>query len=327
MSRPEPRRIVVLAFPGAQALDFVGPLEVLNVAERLRPGSYRRELATPDGEPFATNSGLRVTPDRSLETIRGPLDTLIVAGGTGVHEATRAPQTERRVRTLAGRARRIASVCTGAFLLAEAGLLDGRRATTHWASAERLADRHPALDVDPDPIFIRDGNVWTSAGVTSGMDLTLALVEEDLGADIALAVARWLVLFAKRPGGQAQFSMPLSAQTAERRPLRDVQDYVRATPAADLSVERLAQRAHMSTRNFARAFSREVGVTPAAFVESVRLEHAKQLLEATSEPVDQVATSCGFGTSETQRRVFSRRLGVSPAHYRDRFRTASQEAG
>lgn len=212
------------------------------------------------------------------------------------------------------------------FLLAEAGLLDGRRATTHRASAERLADRYPAIDVDPEPIFVRDGEVWTSAGVTAGMDLTLALVEEDLGADVTLAVARWLVLFAKRPGGQAQFSSPLSAQTAERRPLRDVQDHVRVTPGADLSVEMLAQRAHMSTRNFARAFSREVGVTPAAFVESVRLEHAKHLLEATPAPVDQVATSCGFGTPETLRRVFARRLGVSPAQYRDRFRTVAQEA-
>lgn len=321
-----PRRIVVVAFPGAQTLDFTGPLEVLSVAERLRPGAYQSVLATPGGEPFATNSGLRVAPDRSLESIRGPLDTLLVAGGSGVHDAARVPGTVRRVRALAGRARRTASVCTGAFLLAEAGLLDGRRATTHWASAQRLADSYPSIYVDPDPIFVCDGDVWTSAGVTSGMDLTLALVEEDLGADVALAVARWLVLFARRPGGQAQFSTPLSAQTAERRPLRDVQEHVRAAPSADLSVQRLARRAHMSTRNFARAFSREVGTTPAAFVQSVRLEHAKHLLEATPAPIDQVATSCGFGTPETLRRVFARRLGVSPAQYRDRFRSATQEA-
>ncbi len=323
---PAVRRTVVVAFPGAQTLDFTGPLEVLHVAERLRPGSYRRELATPDGEPFATNSGLRVTPDRSRAGLRGPLDPLIVAGGSGVHAAAGTPDTVRRVRALAGRARRTASVCTGAFLLAEAGLLDGRRATTHWASAQQLANDFPAIEVDPEPIFVRDGDLWTSAGVTAGMDLTLALVEEDLGADVSLAVARWLVLFAKRPGGQAQFSTPLAAQTAERRPLRDVQDHVRAAPAGDLSVEALARRAHMSTRNFARAFSREVGATPAAFVESVRLEHAKGLLEATATPVEAVAASCGFGTPETLRRAFARRLGVSPAQYRDRFRTASQEA-
>lgn len=320
------RHVLVVAFPGAQALDFTGPLEVLNVAERLRPGSYRREFATPDGQPFASNSGLRVTPDRSLGAVRGPLDTLIVAGGSGVHEAAGAPGTVRRVRDLADRARRTASVCTGAFLLAEAGLLNGRRATTHWASAERLAERYPGVDVDPEPIFIRDGDVWTSAGVTSGMDLTLALVEDDLGPDVALATARWLVLFAKRPGGQAQFSAPLSAQTAERRPLREVQEHVRSFPAADLCVEALARRAHMSTRNFARAFSREVGVTPGAFVESVRLENAKELLETTRSPVDQVAASCGFGTPETLRRAFARRLGVSPAQYRDRFNAHAQEA-
>lgn len=323
---PGPRQVIVLAFPGAQALDFVGPLEVLEVAERLRPGSYSSSLATPDGAPFATSSGLRVTPARSLKAVRGRLDTLVVAGGSGVHEAAGLPDTVRRVRALAGRARRTASVCTGAFLLAEAGLIDGRRATTHWASAQRLAEEYPAIEVDPNPIFIRDGDVWTSAGVTAGMDLALALVEEDLGPDVALAVARWLVLFAKRPGGQAQFSTPLSAQTAQRQPLREVQDHVRATPTGDLSVESLARRAHMSTRNFARTFAREVGATPAAFVESVRLEHAKQLLEATATSVDAVAASCGFGTPETLRRVFARRLGVSPAQYRDRFRTTAKEA-
>jgi transcriptional regulator GlxA family with amidase domain len=321
-----PRRVVVVAFPGAQTLDFVGPIEVLNAAERLRPGSYRRELVAPGAEPFITGSGLRVTPDRGLERLRGELDTLIVAGGSGVHEATRTPATVDAVRRLAGRARRSASVCTGAFLLAEAGLLDGRRATTHWASAERLADRYPAVTVDPDPIFVRDGDVWTSAGVTAGMDLTLALVEEDLGPDVAVAVARWLVLFAKRPGGQAQFSTPLSAQSAERRPLRAVQDHVRAHPEDDLSVEVLAERAHMSTRNFARAFRREVGATPGAFVEAVRLERAKQMLESTSTAVELVAGASGFGTPETMRRVFARRLAVSPSDYRDRFRLAAAEA-
>jgi transcriptional regulator GlxA family with amidase domain len=180
--------------------------------------------------------------------------------------------------------------------------------------------------VDPDPIFVRDGDTWTSAGVTAGMDLTLALVEDDLGPDVAVAVARWLVLFAKRPGGQAQFSTPLSAQAAERRPLRAVQDHVRAHPEGDLSVERLAGRAHMSTRNFARAFRQEVGATPGAFVEAVRLERAKQMLEATETSVDQVARACGFGTPETLRRVFARRLGVTPSDYRDRFRLAAAEA-
>jgi transcriptional regulator GlxA family with amidase domain len=254
------------------------------------------------------------------------VDTLLVAGGSGVHPAAATPSTVAAVKRLSGRARRTASVCTGAFLLAQAGLLDGRRATTHWASAQRLAERHPEVTVDPDPIFVRDGDTWTSAGVTAGMDLTLALVEDDLGPDVAVAVARWLVLFAKRPGGQAQFSTPLSAQAAERRPLRAVQDHVRAHPEGDLSVERLAGRAHMSTRNFARAFRQEVGATPGAFVEAVRLERAKQMLEATETSVDQVARDCGFGTPETLRRVFARRLGVTPSDYRDRFRLAAEAA-
>ena len=323
---PAPRRIVVLAFPGAQTLDFAGPLEVLAAAERLRPGSYTRELVSPGGQPFATSSELKVAPDGALADVRGAVDTLLVAGGSGVRAAAREPDTVALVRDLAGRARRVASVCTGAFLLAEAGLLDGRRATTHWASAERLAERHPAVRVEPDPIFVHDDGVWTSAGVTAGMDLTLALVEDDLGAEVSLTVARWLVLFAKRPGGQAQFSGPLALQSAERLPLREAQEYVRTHPEADLTVPALAERAHMSARNFARAFRREVGQTPAAFVESARVEHAKALLEATSLPVEQVAARAGFGTADTFRRAFARRLGVSPARYRDHFNARPRAA-
>ena len=182
------------------------------------------------------------------------------------------------------------------------------------------------MRVDPEPIYVHDGGVWTSAGVTAGMDLTLALVEDDLGADVALEVARWLVLFAKRPGGQAQFSTPLTLQAAERRPLRDAQEHIRAHPEADLTVPALAERAHMSARNFARAFRQEVGQTPAAFVESARIEHAKQLLEATSLPVEQVAARSGFGTPDTFRRAFARRLGVSPARYRDHFNARPRAA-
>ncbi len=324
---PPPRRIVVLAFPGAQTLDFTGPLEVLAAAERLRPGAYRRELVSPDGRAFTTSSALEVVPDDGLDgDIGGALDTLMVAGGAGVHEAIGVPGAVDAVRELAGRARRVASVCTGAFMLAAAGLLDGRRATTHWASAALLAQRHPAVDVDPDPIFLHDDGVWTSAGVTAGMDLTLALVEDDLGAEVALAVARRLVMFAKRPGGQAQFSASLAAQSAERRPLRDVQEHVRAHPATDLSVAALAERAHMSARNFARAFRQEVGVTPAAFVESVRIGHAKGLLEATGAPIEVVAGDAGFGTPDSFRRAFARRLGVSPVQYRERFNAGLRAA-
>jgi transcriptional regulator GlxA family with amidase domain len=226
------------------------------------------------------------------------------------------------LREAAGRARRVTSVCTGAFLLARAGLLDGRRATTHWAGCEELASRYPRVQVESDPIFVRDGDVWTSAGVTSGMDLALALVEEDLGHRAALEVARWLVVFVKRPGGQAQFSAQLQAQSARREPLRELQGWIAGNLAADLTVEALAARASMSPRNFARAFRREVGMTPAAYVEAVRVEHAQLALESSGASLEEVARTCGFGTVETMRRACHRRLGVSPAEYRNRFRAA-----
>jgi transcriptional regulator GlxA family with amidase domain len=227
----------------------------------------------------------------------------------------------RWVKRAAGRSRRVASVCTGAFMLARAGLLDGRRAATHWASTEELARRHPLVTVDPDAIFVRDGDVWTSAGVTAGMDLALALVEDDLGRKVALDVARWLIVFVRRPGGQSQFSSHLRAQAAEREPLRELQEWMAAHVDADLSVPLLAARACMSERNFARAFAREVGMTPAAYVEGLRVDHARVRLETTGQKLEAVARDCGFGTVETMRRAFHRRLGVGPADYRDRFQT------
>jgi transcriptional regulator GlxA family with amidase domain len=220
----------------------------------------------------------------------------------------------------------VASVCTGAFLLGAAGLLEGRRVTTHWAWADRFARDHPGVQVEPDRIFVRDGEVWTSAGVTAGIDLALALVEDDHGREAALEVARWLVVFVPRPGGQSQFSAPLAAQSAERGPLREVQEAVLAHPAGDLSVERLAERACMSPRNFARVFRRETGVTPAAWVETARVECARQLLEASSAPTETIAFECGFGTVETMRRAFRRRVGVSPGEYRDRFNATVHDA-
>ena len=317
------RRIVLVAFEGAQSLDFVGPLEVFAIADRLSPGRYTTELVAPGGRPFATSSGMTVTPDRSPRACRGAIDTLVVAGGLGVREALSDEPLVGWLGRAAERSRRVTSVCTGAFLLAEADLLEGRRATTHWASADRLAERHPCVDVDPESIFVRDGDVWTSAGVTAGIDLALALVEDDLGPDAALEVARWLVVFAKRPGGQAQFSAALAAQTAQREPLREVQEWVRANPAADCSVEALAARACMSPRNFSRAFHREVGMTPAAWVEAARVDLAKGLLETTFAPTEALAAACGFGTVETLRRAFRRRVGVSPGQYRERFRAAA----
>jgi len=312
------RRVVIVAFEGVQPLDVVGPSEVFSTASRLRPPGYEIEVVAPSAQPLRASS-VSLAPDRAIATCRGPIDTLICAGGTGVRDATRDERLVSWVRSAAARSRRVASVCTGAFLLARAGLLDGRRATTHWSACAALAHRHPEVTVEPDPIFVRDGSVYTSAGVTAGMDLALALVDEDLGRDVTLEAARWLVLFLRRPGGQAQFSAQLAAQAAEREPLRELQGWIDDNLDSDLSVPALARRAAMSERNFARAFRREVGMTPAAYVEATRVERARIALEGGSDPVELVARHTGFGTVETMRRAFRRRLGVSPGDYRNSF--------
>jgi len=321
------RRIVLAAFPDAQVLDVTGPLEVFSTASRLRaragfPGSpaYEIELVARRSGRLRMSSGLELWASRALEAVRGPIDTLMVAGGEGTRAALEDGALVDWLRCAAARARRVASVCSGAFFLAEAGLLDGRRATTHWASCEALAERHPRVQVERDPIFVRDGNVWTSAGITAGMDLALALVEEDHGRRHALEVARWLVFFLKRPGGQSQFSAQLASQLAEREPLADLQAFVFEHPEADCSVAALARRAGMSPRNFARVFTREVGVTPARFVENARVEVARRRLEESDAGVEAVAAAVGFGSAETLRRAFLRRVRVSPGAYRSRFR-------
>jgi transcriptional regulator GlxA family with amidase domain len=309
------RRVVIVALEPVQALDVTGPAEVL--AMDGRTGAYTVEVVTPGGTAVGTGSGYALAPAGALEDVRGPLDTLLVAGGAGARNAS--PETVARVRRLAARADRVASVCTGAYVLAAAGLLDGRRATTHWSWCDDLQRRHPAVTVERDPIFVVDGPVRTSAGVTAGMDLALALVEEDLGPRVALEVARWLVVFVKRPGGQAQFSAQLAGQSADRAPLRELQAWIADHLDADLSVPALAARACMSERHFARAFKAETGMTPAVYVESLRVERARLALESGAAPIDAVAERCGFGTVETLRRAFARRLGVSPAAYRNRF--------
>jgi transcriptional regulator GlxA family with amidase domain len=323
------RRVVLIAYPGAQILDVVGPLEVFAGADRWsataagtpRTGSYSVEIAGAQAGPVRMSSGIEVVAARSCAQVGGPLDTLIVAGGEGRQRTIEEGVLVPWVRALAPRARRVASVCTGAFLLAEAGLLAGRRATTHWGACAELAERYPDVRVDPDPIFVRDGNVWTSAGVTAGMDLALAMVEEDLGREAALAVARGLVMFVKRPGGQAQFSAELRAQLCRREPLRELQGWILRNPDADLRVPALAARVGMSPRNFARVFRREVGATPARFVEAARLEAARRKLEETTDGVDAVASHTGFGSGETLRRAFHRRVRVAPSEYRSRFRS------
>ena len=320
------RRIVMVAFPDAQIIDITGPLEVFGRAARLlsdergwRVPAYTVEIVATKAGPFATSSGIRLIADRSIAQVRGKVDTILVAGGRGTTDALRDRPLIEWLRGSVPRTRRLCSVCTGAFLLAEAGLLDGLSATTHWRQCARLAAQYPAVSVETDPIFVRAGKMFTSAGVTAGIDLALALLEDDHGRDVALAVARELVMFLRRPGGQSQFSVQLSTQQADREPIRDLQRWIADHLDADLSVEALARRAAMSARNFARVFTREVGVTPGEFVENLRVEAARRRLEESTEGVDSIASECGFGTRESMRRAFIRTLHVPPSAYRNRF--------
>jgi transcriptional regulator GlxA family with amidase domain len=323
------RPVVILAFPGVQSLDVVGPFEVFSgVAGALglcgRRGGYDVTLASVGGGPVRAESGLELgtapLPPRST-----PPDTLVIPGGNGAQTARHDPALREWITTVAPRCRRVATVCTGAFVAAEAGLLDGLRVTTHWARAAQLAEEYPALRVDADPIYVHEGRVWTSAGVTAGLDLALALVEEDHGAEVAQLVARWLVMFLHRPGGQTQFASPVWVRRAERSTVRAVQTLVEAAPAGDHRLPALAAAAAMSVRHFARVFTTEVGETPGRFVERVRVEAARVELETTDETLDVVAARCGLGTAETLRRVFQRRLHTSPDAYRRRFRVVVRE--
>ena len=325
----ELRRVVIIAYPGLQPLDAVGPFEVFAGATRAaamlgRPGGYRVTLASRAGRPVGGESGL------SLCTVPLPdpaqrIDTLVLPGGEQARAARGDDVLISWIEAAAPRSRRVATVCTGAFLAAEAGLLDGRRVTTHWASADKLAAEFPALRVDPDPIYIRDGKFWTSAGVTAGIDLALALVQDDLGVEVAQTVARWMVMFLHRPGGQTQFASPVWVPRAERSTVRAVQCMVETAPGGDHRVPAMAAAAAMSVRHFARVFVTEVGETPSRFVERVRIEAARHELETTDDTLDLIAIRCGLGTAETLRRAFQRRLNVAPDAYRRRFRVAVEE--
>jgi transcriptional regulator GlxA family with amidase domain len=309
-----PHHVQIVLFEGVQSLDVTGPLEVFTGASRLTPGRYRVSTAGVGGVPVRTSSGLCLTPDLALDR---PPDTLIVPGGAGTRPAP--PELVEWLRRHGTEPQRVMSVCSGAFLLAEAGLLDGRRATTHWQHCDALARRFPAITVEPEPIFVRDGRVSTSAGVTAGIDLALALVEDDLGRDAALTIARHLVMFLRRPGGQSQFSAQLSGQLAGREPLRDVQRLIAEHPDADLSVPVLAAHANLSPRHFTRAFAAETGVPPGRYVDRVRLETARRLLEDSGDGIAEVARASGYGTPEAMRRAFVQTLGVAPSEYRRRF--------
>lgn len=317
---PNPRRIEVLAFPDVQLLDVAGPLQVFATANDLarlagRPHPYETAVVA-DGNRIVTSAQLELGTVPLPEPPE-PLHTLVVAGGYGVNAACRDEALVAWVRHRAAMAQRVASVCSGAFLLATAGLLDRKRAVTHWARCDEFEARFPAVKLEPDPIYIRDGTVWTSAGVTAGIDLALALAESDLGRESALAIARQLVVFLKRPGGQAQFSAALTLQEKDERFDR-LHGWIVENLRGDLSLERLAKQANMSLRSFARHYRQATGRTPARAVEEIRIETARRLLEQGLS-IAQASRRCGFGSEETLRRAFLRRLGASPQAYRERF--------
>jgi len=307
-----PHHVVFLVYPGIQGLDLVGPLEVFAGANtalaELAPHRRRYDTVVTSARqgPVETESHLSINTEPWGDVAH--VDTLVIPGGFAAPTAADDAEVVDAARLLGDRADRVVTVCTGAFVAAAAGLLDGRRVCTHWARAGALRRRFPSLDVDPEPIFIRDDDVWTSAGVTAGIDLALALVEDDHGAEIAQIVARWLVMFLRRPGGQTQFATPVWSGRAEFEPLRAAQELIEVDPGADHRVGLLAEQVGMSERHFTRRFTAEVGITPAQYVAAVRVEAARRELEATA------------------RRTFARRIGVSPDEYRRRFRTRAPGA-
>lgn len=322
-----PRPIVMLAFDGAEVLDICGPLDAFYYADRwlrhmgrVSAPVYPTRVLGPAAGSIVTTSGIRIVVDQAYQEADGEIDTRLVAGGE-VDAARSDPALLAWLQETARRTRRTASICTGAFLLAASGILDGRRATTHWFYCSQLARDFPSIRLEPDRIFIRDGSVYTSGGITSGIDLALAMIEEDWGKELALLVARTLVVFLKRPGGQSQFSTFLLNPAKSRQDFQELQAWVIANPGADLSLEGLAEHMAMSPRNFTRVFEREVGMTPGKFVELVRLEAARYQLEQSKLPVDVIASQCGFGNAEHLRRTFQRHLKVSPNEYWARFRT------
>ncbi len=315
-------RVVIVAVPPMRTLDVFGPAEVFGDANWLRGGdpAYKINIISGCADRVVSNYlGTLVHTDRTYREYRGPIDTLLVAGCMGPRELRYEPGFLDWLRLQSARARRFGSICTGAFVLAKAGLLDGRRATTHWRWASGLAQDYPRVTVDPDPIYIRDGSCYTSAGVTAGIDLCLAFVEEDLGRPLALRVAQMMVVFLRRPGGQSQFSATLEAQTHENRPLGNLLAWLPDNLQRDLSVDSLARRAAMSSRNFARLFKQELGKTPAQHIEDLRLEAARRQLESTVRSMDEIADACGLASAEILRRMFRRRLQVTPGQYRASF--------
>jgi transcriptional regulator GlxA family with amidase domain len=329
------RPVSLVAFPGAEILDITGPLDVFALANlglqrdgMITKPTYPIEVLAKKPGPIETACGLKIIADRAYSDVTEGIDTLLIAGAPDVDNSVLGdPGLMEWVRNISPRVRRVASVCTGAFLLAESGLLDARRATSHWAFCKRLAHDYPAVRVEPDQIFIRDGTISTSGGITSGIDLALALLEEDWGRQVSLLTAQYLVMFVKRPGGQSQFSAYLATEASGHRDLRELQAWIMEHPAEDLRVEILADRMGMSPRNFARMFLSETRMTPAKFVEMARIDAARQHLLNSELPVDAVADKSGFRDPEQMRRAFLRLLGVNPHDYRARFSSQHGRSG
>ncbi|MBN3848833.1 GlxA family transcriptional regulator [Paraburkholderia sp. Ac-20342] len=325
------RLIVIVLFERVDLLDVTGPAEVFSLLQREmdEPTGYQVVLATETLAPVMTSAGVRVLPDATFADLaHRRIDTLVVPGAVEVDKERRVravvepSSVVQWVKTLAANTRRTASVCVGAHVLAAAGLLDGRRATTHWSTAQQLAEDHPAVKVDADPIFIRDRNVWTGAGLTACLDLALALVADDFGERLALRVARQLVMFLKRPSGQSQFSASLEPASTTRR-MDALRHYIMSHVGQPITIADLAEQAHVSDRQLTRLFKTELNTTPAAYIESVRVEIARNRLETTDEPLGRIAEVCGFNTTDTLNRAFRRTLDTTPAEYRNRFRTLS----
>jgi transcriptional regulator GlxA family with amidase domain len=325
----QPHTVAVVAFDRFQLLDLAGPVEVLRSATRLGADpAYRCLVATPGGGAVRSESGIELAADASVASLAAGaerIDSLVVVGGLGSVAAAQDDAFVADVARLGRGAGRVMSVCTGAFVLAAAGMLDGHRATTHWASCDALAERHPEVSVEPDQIYVHDRNRWTSAGVTAGIDLMLAIVEHDHGADLAHQVAGWLVVFVRRPGGQSQFSAQLRAQPAATPSVAALQRWLPDHLDESLGVESLARRVGMSPRNFARVFRRETGTTPAAYVEDLRVEAARRLLEDTDLTVAAVADRVGLKHAETLHRAFRRAVGTTPSRYREHFASRPPE--
>lgn len=324
------KHIVLIAPPNTTLLDLAGPLDVFVKAADyidtyVRPGqsSYKvHVLSTEASKVVNTSSCLPIVCEGNLKSIQYEIDTVLITGIPNAPVNMVSDYTLQWLKGQAKTARRVGSVCAGAFILAEAGLLDGKRATTHWRVCDKLAGLYPKIKVEKDPIFVKDGNIYTSAGISTGMDLALAMVEEDYGRDVALSVARQLVLYLKRPGNQSQFSVVLSLQKVDHQPVQQIIEWINAHLGEEISVEMMAEKVNMSPRNFARVFLRETGITPAKYVEKIRLETARRRLEETNLTLDEISEECGLGGADTMRRLFLRHMKTSPSDYRRSFKTA-----